>query len=93
MQSLQIDLKPLTIGSENTSYFMDLIIDGITHRSIISQEQADKMVQYKIVSQVKRQVNNEKGKLETRDYPEKVDGAGVRYTSKVYELIEKKFNS
>lgn len=83
--SLQIDLKPISENEPYTSYFIQIYVNGSCYKGIISQEQVEQMVKDKVVRQVDYQVDNN-GKLETKQYPNKVDGAGVQYTSKVYQI-------
>lgn len=84
----QIDLKPISLGQEDTSYFMNLYWDGDCIQSIVSNHTAYTMAKEGIVHQVSYQVKDENGVLQTKQYPNGVDGAGVKYTSKVYELNE-----
>lgn len=85
--TLQIDLKPVTPGPEFSSYYIKICFDGGTYTGICSKEEADKMEHYGLVKQVKGQRHDDDGKLIEFDYPEKVDGAGVQFTSKIF--IEK----
>lgn len=83
--TLQIDLKP--IDPENrSSYFIKLCFDGATFTGICSAETAHDMQRYGLVEQCTGQ-REENGKLIDFEYPDKVDGAGVQFTSKVF--IEK----
>lgn len=83
--SLQIDLKPISENEPYTSYFIHIYANGSCYKGIISQEQVMLMVEDKVVRQVDYQVEIN-GKLETKHYSNKVDGAGVQYTSKVYQI-------
>ncbi|MCF8255374.1 MAG: hypothetical protein K9H61_02420 [Bacteroidia bacterium] len=83
--TLQIDLKPVSQGESFTSYYMNIYFNGNMFRGIVSRNQAEEMNKEGLVIQTygQREID---GKLERFEYPEKVDGAGVQYTSPVFEL-------
>lgn len=87
--TLQIDLKPITtVGVKTfTSYYQDLYINGSCYRSILSADTAQQMVNDGIVFQVFG-TREENGKSVRFEYPDKVDSAGVQYTSEVYKLTK-----
>ena len=87
--TFQIDLKPVAENESFTSYFLILMVNGCSFKCIVSQDEVERMKHYGLVKQVTYQIEVD-GKLETREYENKLDGAGVQYTSKCYELVELK---
>ncbi len=85
----QIDLKPVTPRERFTSYHIKLYINGGCFTGIVPLDQVEAMKRQGLVFQTygTREVN---GKFERFEYPDKLDGAGVQYTSEVYEINKKK---
>ncbi len=84
--NIQIDIKPIEPRVQFSSYKMITYINGSCYLSIISQSEVDRMVKEGIVNQVKGH-RHEGGVLVEFDFPNKVDGAGVQFTSTVYQLL------
>lgn len=86
--NLQIDLKPVGGNCNASSYYLDLFIDGQSVRSTISRIGAMQLVETGIVQQVFGQRHNKRGELENFEYDNKLDGAGVQYTSALFDLFD-----
>lgn len=85
--NIQIDLKPCFPPTNFSSYYMNLYIDGRCYQSIISKAESDRLINDGIVQQVKGHRHNDvTGQLEEFEYENKLDGAGVQHTSKVFEV-------
>lgn len=84
--SIQIDIKPIEPRVQFSSYKMITYINGSCFLSVISQAEVDRMVKEGIVKQVRGQ-RHEGDQLIEFDFPNKVDGAGVQFTSTVYQLL------
>jgi hypothetical protein len=89
-QTLKIDLKPVTPREKFTSYYIKFYMLDECITGIIPLDQVKRMVEAGIVHQTfgTREVN---GKMERFEYEDKLDGAGVQYTSALYEIEEKVF--
>lgn len=84
--NFQIDVKPEKEGFHK----VNLYIDGYCYPVTADKQQIYYWLKNGLIEQTKGQRHDETGKLITFDYPEGHDGAGVKYTSKVYECNEKK---
>jgi hypothetical protein len=83
---LQINIKPKPRLTNFPAYQMNLYINGDCFSSIIHENEVFDMVKRGIVVQVKGQRTDENNTIIEFDYPDKVDGAGVQFTSNVYQL-------
>lgn len=86
-KSMQIDVLPPKEGF--TSSTIHLYVGGDCFTLLASKDQVDYMVCAGLVKQVKGQRHNSNNELESFDYPEGVDSAGVKYTSDLFELKTK----
>lgn len=81
--SIQIDILPI----ESVGFFkQNIYIKGCCYTSIISAYELDRMIEAKIVKQVKGYMRAENGSLIEFDYPKLTDSAGVRYTSIEFKI-------
>lgn len=80
--SMQIDLKPI---KGQSSFKMNLYLNGDCYSSIMHPYDVELLVVRGIVSQTYGQIEKD-GKLERFEYDDGVDGAGVQFTSKLYDL-------
>lgn len=86
--NLQIDVMP---EKKSVPGFQEvqIYLDGQCYSLIASNYTINQMKQQKLIKQTRGQRHDENGKLVTFDYPEGHDGAGVQYTSPVFEVIER----
>ena len=84
----QIDIKPIHPQTKFSRMVCNLYIDGMLYTTSISSDDVDRMVKEGVVAKTKGHRHNDKGELEEFDYPNGLDGAGVMYTSKMFNLTE-----
>jgi hypothetical protein len=84
--SLQIDLKPVSVGESFTSHYLKIYFNGNCFTAIVSADTAREMEAEGLVEQIRGQ-REENGETITFDLPNGVDSAGVKCTSK--QFIEK----
>ena len=88
--TIQIDIKPVFIGQHIKDHFIQhMYINGIVFTSTVHKTEVQNMLGAEIIKPVKRQLRNDAtGKIETYNYPNGVDGAGVMYTSNAFQIIK-----
>ena len=80
---IQFDLKPTP---EPAGFYRLIIyIDGQCFSAYMPSGEVHSMVRAGIVEQTRMVTQGKNGELITKPYPNKVDGAGVQYTSDVFE--------
>ena len=86
---IQIDLKPVSkqAPKEGTysSYYVDIYFNGECFRAICSYDSAMDMQKAGLIKQTQGQKHDDEGNLVYFDYPDKLDGAGVQFTSAIFE--------
>jgi len=86
----QLDLKPESRFDESlTSYGATMYIDGHAFEFLASKSTVDELLNSGIVKQVKGTKRDNSGNIIEFDYENKIDSAGVQYTSRVYEITSK----
>lgn len=85
--NLQIDITPFK--NEPKVFKMTQYINDSCYISTITKNEVERLINDGIVAQVYGQRHNDKGVLERFEYPDKVDSAGVQYTSKLFVLTPK----
>ncbi len=85
--SFQIDVSP---DKEHDFVFkIELYINGRCYKLMASKEIIEDLKNDGLINQTIGMRHNEKNELVRFEYPDGVDGAGVKYTSEVYELHKK----
>ncbi len=90
-KNLQIDILPIKGDTHNSK--INMYIDGICYALHVSELTALRLVSDGIVKQVQGERHNENNELETFDFPNGIDSAGVKYTSCVFVMNPKKTNA
>ena len=90
-KNLQIDILP---DGEDKYYYnrVNLYIDGICYKLLATEPSVQQLVRDGLLFQVKGMRHNDKDELVEFDYPEGIDGSGVKYTSVVFEMKPKHIN-
>lgn len=87
--TIQIDIKPVFVGLHiKDHYIMHTYINGAVFTSTVHKTEVQNMLGSEVIRPVKRQLRNDAtGEVETYNYPNGVDGAGVMYTSSQFQII------
>lgn len=88
--NFQIDIIPIFIGQHMKELMrMKTYINDYVYESTIHVDMVKHMLKQGAIEKVRGcKRNDATGDLEYFDYPEGVDGAGVMFTSKSYQLID-----
>lgn len=86
----QIDFKPESIKNPSlTSFTVDVWIDGQCFQLGASANTVKEFLNAGMIKQLKGKLRDASGSITEFEYPNKVDSAGVQYTSRVYEMTSK----
>lgn len=86
--TIQFDVKPA--DPKSGMHKINIYLGNCCYTVYGTPEQVSLMKDQGLVSQVRGMRHDENEKPVYFDYPEGVDGAGVKYTSKVYDMREHK---
>lgn len=88
--NLQIDALPESQKDPSlTSYRVNLYIDGCCYSLLASGNTISHLKDNGLIKQVTGMKHNDIGELVSYEYPNKIDSAGVQYTSPVFEIKNK----